>query len=181
MKSHFKLWQMAIGHRLKFFTLINQKIREVKKGMTNGHWSLFKISFHVKNLWNEMMQFLRQIRPFRGGLKGKQWYLCSPHSWPMELGHHSWPQKASIVALMLRIRNYNGFKGSLVVTNFHWSLVRTTQMLHSIIIFKLRWRSWTQWTSVSLLKANFRSGQEIWSVEVCHLCLGSFGNISRHF
>ena len=26
---------MAIGHRLKFFTLINQKIREVKKGMTN--------------------------------------------------------------------------------------------------------------------------------------------------
>ena len=33
--------------------------------------------------------------------------------------------------------------------------------MHSIIIFKLRWRSWTQWTSVSLLKANFRSGQEI--------------------
>ena len=56
--------------------------------------------------------------------------MCSPHSWPMELGHHSWPQKASIVALMLRIRDYNGFKGSLVVTNFHWSLVRTTQMLH---------------------------------------------------
>ena len=71
VKWHFKLRQMAIGHRLKFFTLINQKIREVKKGMTNGHWSLFKISFHVKNLWNEMMQFLRQIRPFRGGLKWK--------------------------------------------------------------------------------------------------------------
>ena len=33
--------------------------------------------------------------------------------------------------------------------------------MHSIIIFKLRWRSWTQWTSVSLLKANFRSGQEV--------------------
>ena len=49
---------MAIGHRLKFFTLVNQKIREVKKGMTNGHWSSFKISFHVKNSSNEMMQFV---------------------------------------------------------------------------------------------------------------------------
>ena len=65
--------------------------------------------------------------------------MCSPHSWPMALGHHSWPQKASIVTLMLRIRDYNGFWGSLVVTNFHWSLVRTTQMLHFFHVWYFLW------------------------------------------
>ena len=34
------------------------------------------------------------------------------------------------------------FRGSLVVTNFHWSLVRTTQMLHfgSVYIFEKKTR-----------------------------------------
>ena len=57
-------------------------------------------------------------------------HLCSPHKWPMEIGHHKWSLKA-IVVPNAKHEGYNwSFWGSRVVTNFHWSLVRTTQMRH---------------------------------------------------
>ena len=55
-------------------------------------------------------------------------HLCSPHKWPMEIGHHKWSLKA-IVIPNAKHEGYNGsFLGSRVVTKCHWSRVRTTQI-----------------------------------------------------
>ena len=58
----------------------------------------------------------------------KMSHLCSPHKWPMEIGHHKWSLKA-IVIPNAKHEGYNGsFLGSRVVTKCHWSRVRTTQI-----------------------------------------------------
>ena len=61
-------------------------------------------------------------------LSKKMQHLCSPHKWPMEIGHHKWPLKA-IVVPNAKHEGYNwSFWRSRVVTKFHWSRVRTTQI-----------------------------------------------------
>ena len=92
----------------------------------------------------EMAQPEVRVSP-SNGLKGLQWplwppmafnelkmlkmsHLCSPHKWPMEIGHRKWPLKA-IVVPNAKHEGYNwSFWRSRVVTKFNWSRVRTTQI-----------------------------------------------------
>ena len=54
-------------------------------------------------------------------------HLCSPHKWPMEIGHHKWPLKA-IVVPNAKHEGYNEALGGHEWWPIHWSRVRTTQI-----------------------------------------------------
>ena len=89
-------------------------------------------------------------------------HLCSPHKWPMEIGHHKWPLKA-IVVPNAKHEGYNwSFWRSRVVTKFNWSRVRTTQ----IPLFSFKTKNW------SFLIVTIRQvlKEEIFRPEILRMC-----------